>query len=258
MNSSRQWLTRESTGGRISAVKEEVFSSVPLTVEANDVVVSLRNPKYKRVMFAQSYKNLGKKQHGEGTKELAGTGEDIFNMLKKGMGKNGHFWRQMRYQNKSGEDLYELLDEEEALERITGDLRRRMESASHWLNVPMEEIEKSINKEIKAKMIPTTASIKSKPPKSSKPKNPTRSKNPPVWRLQGFQGNELALTAEQIAAIPGTNYNLGKIKDFTNVQYFKSDIAKDWIEQKVPRFTIHEGKKDADIPTDFLIVTFCR
>ena len=249
MNSSRQWLTRESTGGRISAVKEEVFSSVPLTVEANDVVVSLRNPKYKRVMFAQ-YKKLGKKPHGEGTKELAGTGEEIFNMFKKGMGKNGHFWRQMRYQNKSGEDLYELLDEEEALERITGDLRRRMESASHWLNVPMEEIEKSINEEIKAKMIPTTATIKSKPPKSSKssaPKNPTRSKNPPVWRLQGFQGNDLALTAEQIAAIPGTNYNLGKIKDFTNVQYFKSDIAKDWIEQKVPRFTIHEGKKDADI-----------
>ena len=98
-----------------------------------------------------------------------------------------------------------------------------MESAGNWLNVPLKNMHEVI-------------AMKEKKVKKPKPK---LKQTVPSAAGTG----EVVPVAEMID--PQSNWNLGKLKDFSNVTYFKSDIFEDYVEQVVPRKTA--GKKSADI-----------
>jgi len=220
MESSKHWLDEYAS----TSVKDEAMADaeVPdLIIQPNDTVLNTKNSKYRRIMLIQ-YKKLGERLEGEETSALRLVGEEIFNTFKKGMGKKGRFWKKLR----RGE-LYELLDDAEALDYITVQLRRRMDSKHHWLNVPMKELEKiGEEEEVQAKK-PTANSSKPKPKRCTSPSQ--------------HRGSIVSLSEMNAVG----NYNRGKLKDDTGVQYFKSHLGKDWVEQIVPRRTV--GKKDSDV-----------
>ena len=98
-----------------------------------------------------------------------------------------------------------------------------MESAGNWLNVTL-------------KNMPEVIAVKEKKAKKSKPK--------PKQTMPSTAGTGEVVPLA-VMTDPQSNWNLGKLKDFRNVTYFKSDIFQDYVEQVVPRKTA--GKKSADI-----------
>ena len=123
MESSKHWYSEESESAdeRNSAHDSEpmavdiVEEQDLISVQENDLVVSLKNPKYKKVMFYE-FQLLGKRVPGENIEDLRVIAQGIFNNFKKLMGKKGRFFRKVRFTSKDGEDLYELLGEDEALD----------------------------------------------------------------------------------------------------------------------------------------------
>merc|ERR1712194_233789 len=93
-----------------------------LELGGNDVVLSLLNEKYKNIMWSH-FRKLGR-AHGE-EEEF---GRKIFLTLKKGLGKGGAFFKKPFH----GKNLLQINDEV-ALQKVTQDLKRRMESSAKWL-----------------------------------------------------------------------------------------------------------------------------
>ena len=123
MESSKHWYSEsESADERGNSVHDSEPMAIDIeeeqdliSVQENDLVVSLKNPKYKKVMFYE-FQLLGKRVPGESIEDLRVIAQGIFNNFKKLMGKKGRFFRKVRFTSKDGEDLYELLDEDEALD----------------------------------------------------------------------------------------------------------------------------------------------
>merc|ERR1712194_937353 len=93
-----------------------------LELGGNDVVLSLLNEKYKNIMWSH-FRKLGRAQGEE--EEF---GRKIFLTLKKGLGKGGAFFKKPFH----GKNLLQINDEV-ALQKVTQDLKRRMESSAKWL-----------------------------------------------------------------------------------------------------------------------------
>jgi len=90
----------------------------------NDVILSLKNDKYKTFMWSH-FKKLGRKE--KGGKGEAEMGRNIFLALQKGLGEGGAFFKKSR----DGE-ICEV-DDDVALQKIIRDLKSRMESSRSWL-----------------------------------------------------------------------------------------------------------------------------
>ena len=122
MESSKHWYSEGESADERNSVHDSEPMAIDIeeeqdliSVQENDLVVSLKNPKYKKVMFYE-FRLLGKRVPGESIEDLRVIAQGIFNNFKKLMGKKGRFFRKVRFTSKDGEDLYELLDEDEALD----------------------------------------------------------------------------------------------------------------------------------------------
>lgn len=86
----------------------------PAPIEANheiDVILSLKNPRYKQVMFGK-YQTLGlRKGGGEENKRLDEMKHELFSFFRQGMGDRGRFLKSDRHMN----DTWEV-DDRDALE----------------------------------------------------------------------------------------------------------------------------------------------
>ena len=78
-----------------------------------DLVISLKTPKYREVMFIH-FTKLGNKAEEDDYKMLKVLGKAIFDGFKNDMGKGGRFFRKSRGASE-GEAPYELLDDDTAL-----------------------------------------------------------------------------------------------------------------------------------------------
>jgi len=92
-----------------------------------DIILSLKNPRYKQVMFAK-FQTMGARKGGEENKRLDDTKHKLFSFFKQDMGGNGRFLKSNRRMN----DTW-VVDDNDALEKIKMDLKRRNESSKHWL-----------------------------------------------------------------------------------------------------------------------------
>jgi len=93
----------------------------------DDVILSLKCPRYKQVMFAK-FQMLGTRRGGEENKRLDDMKYELFSFFKQKMGDDGKFLKSDRRMN----DTWEV-DDNDALEKIKMDLKRRNESSKHWL-----------------------------------------------------------------------------------------------------------------------------
>lgn len=76
----------------------------------DDVLLSLKNPRYKQIMF-DKFKTLGKRTGGEENLNLNELKHEMFSFFKQGMGDDGRFLKSDRHMN----DIWEV-DDEDALE----------------------------------------------------------------------------------------------------------------------------------------------
>jgi len=181
-----------------------------------DLVVSLTTPRYRDVMFAQ-FKKLGEKTDtDEDVDHLKAIGKELFGSFKRGMAARGRFFEKARGAV-PGEAPYELLDDAMALRKMTHDLRSRMELVNDWRNfTPKSDVAESNRVEE-----PDVTALKPEEVRSSKH---SLSEEPPG----------LVETPKPPPSL-NLNWNLGSYANMDGVQYFKSDIGKNWVEQRVPR-----------------------
>jgi len=92
-----------------------------------DIILSLKNPRYKQVMFAK-FQTMGSRKGGEENKRLDDMKHDLFSFFKQDMGGDGRFLKSDRHMN----DTW-VVNDNDALEKIKMDLKRRNESSKHWL-----------------------------------------------------------------------------------------------------------------------------
>jgi len=125
---------RQSSGGRRKSESSLTFQSKGTETQLRpdiDVILSLKNPVYKAVMIGY-FQRLGSKKtnnkSNEAEKEIAREALQLFKNRKRGE-QTRFFKPESRYSSKS----YLEVDETEALEKITADIYRRMESAKRWM-----------------------------------------------------------------------------------------------------------------------------
>eukprot|EP00578_Thalassiosira_sp_NH16_P000369 CAMPEP_0181140362 /NCGR_PEP_ID=MMETSP1071-20121207/35265_1 /TAXON_ID=35127 /ORGANISM="Thalassiosira sp., Strain NH16" /LENGTH=1283 /DNA_ID=CAMNT_0023227311 /DNA_START=344 /DNA_END=4195 /DNA_ORIENTATION=+ len=194
----------DSPGAESNATPERSGDLKPTLAGDNDLVLSLLNDKYKNVMWSH-FKKLGKAQKG-GTGE-GGVAKKILGSLKMGLG--GRFLKK----SVRSDELYEV-SESVALQKITRDLRRRMESSRKWL-------EEDIND--------TSSSVEESPSLS-----PTRRA-----RWGGAQHTSSAVADVQPKLSPSLHPQRKSIKS--------SEVKKHKLES--PSKTYHFGEGDAHIPS---------
>ena len=169
----------------------------------SDLIISLKTPKYREVMFAE-FKKMGEKlpDQSDDVEKIRGTAREILSLLRKDMvgndGKGGRFFRKDR----GASHMYELLDEDTVVFRFVQDLRRRNESRNDWLHFGSETLQQKGNE-------PETNATKSEAKKDGDLKLQATSDFP--------------------------KWNLGPYSEGAGVQYFQSDIGDMWVVQHVPR-----------------------
>ena len=98
---------------------------------SNDVILSLLNEKYKATMWIQ-FRKLGRTNGSFDRENVAGM--DVLFKLKRGMGTRGRYFKKAPHSL----DLTEC-SEDQALDKIRSDLKRRMSSRHHWLGEDQRE-----------------------------------------------------------------------------------------------------------------------
>ena len=89
---------------------EDVDDTMP---NEKDLLVSLKTPMYREIMFAQ-FKKLGEKTGVDDFEHLKVVAKELFYSFKRDMGAEGRFFRKVRGASE-GEAPYELLDDATAL-----------------------------------------------------------------------------------------------------------------------------------------------
>mmetsp|Transcript_20055 Transcript_20055/g.43485 ORF Transcript_20055/g.43485 Transcript_20055/m.43485 type:complete len:1629 (+) Transcript_20055:107-4993(+) len=118
----------------VSQVAETKDTGEPIEPTKDDIPVTLKNPKYKEVMFSQ-FRIVGEKIGGtDDCDMLKNVSQRIFQSFKSTMQMSGGGGRFLKKARGSGTAWYEVVDDSWALQKISNDLRRRMESSKHWLN----------------------------------------------------------------------------------------------------------------------------
>ena len=94
-----------------------------------DVLLSLMDANYKNILY-KHYNILGKKQPNDKTNREVTHANQIFQSLRRSLGRNGRFFKKT-----SHGDLRFEVDDAGAMQKITRDLKRRNESIHKWLGV---------------------------------------------------------------------------------------------------------------------------
>mmetsp|Transcript_12619 Transcript_12619/g.29817 ORF Transcript_12619/g.29817 Transcript_12619/m.29817 type:complete len:1002 (-) Transcript_12619:1101-4106(-) len=192
-----------------------------------DVVVSMKDERYRNAMF-RLFANLGSRGYKEDNTH--GPASEQLTDFKKHMGPNGNFLR--RRHGGRGGFHFTLLTEEQALELMMTDIRKRMATADSWLDEG-DSSPSSRKKRKSSKNIESTAAPDPTPSKRSRanPINPADllidgpTSLPGMWSLGtiSFQGSNIPV---RFSAIDDP---------FASIKYYKSSFRDGWIDQVIPR-----------------------
>eukprot|EP00571_Detonula_confervacea_P010596 CAMPEP_0172305424 /NCGR_PEP_ID=MMETSP1058-20130122/6717_1 /TAXON_ID=83371 /ORGANISM="Detonula confervacea, Strain CCMP 353" /LENGTH=1376 /DNA_ID=CAMNT_0013017021 /DNA_START=256 /DNA_END=4386 /DNA_ORIENTATION=+ len=187
--SSKNWYSGEESQQSSEKILSPPVKSPPAPLPTkslergdNDVVLSLLNEKYKNIMWSH-FKQLGRAQRG-GTGEEE-TGKKIFRLLTKGLGKGGAFFKK----SVRGDELFKVNDDV-ALQKITRDLKRRMDSSHKWLendsdgisSLAVEEPLLTPTRKARREGLPQTSSaLAESKPKLSPSRYPRRGSQPEIY-----------------------------------------------------------------------------
>jgi len=101
-----------------------------------DVVLSLKDPTYKKVMFAK-FQTLGARKGVDENNRIDGVTQELFSFFQQSMGSNGRF---LKFRPLRG--TFDV-DEKCALAKIKRDLRMRNKSTKQWLKTsPSQNVQK--------------------------------------------------------------------------------------------------------------------